>query len=207
MNLRVPPSAASSGFSGDQSSSCLESRILQRYLAAAIRVAPALRLVSAASRHRLRVAPSPASSGCRRRIFESPRISIPFSGTVGAAPGCPFAPPVSPLDPSAGCPARWIFRLRLGCLGGSPRFLSLGVADWRSSGSPRFSHRSACQRLISRVTPLLQSASCAVFASPGYPGSCSHGWTMMIPRFSRTEHPWPGQAVDESSNPIGCCTF
>jgi hypothetical protein len=115
MSRQVAPASASSGLAGDGSSSCLESRILQRVQ----RSSPELPRSFA-----LLVAPADESPGhpgfcifrlCRQRIFESPRISRPSSLLVTAL----WA---SPRYRSASCASR------CGCE--LPRILHLPALPW-----------------------------------------------------------------------------
>jgi hypothetical protein len=113
----------------------------------------------------------------------------------------------SAVDESPGCPASSLFRQRLGMSLRFPRILHLPVVPQvsfqvalnpRSFGCPggwvselpRISHPSAVPHL----------------KSPGCPESCICGW-VDDDSPPRLELCIPGLAADESSCPIGSCTF
>lgn len=123
MSLQVTPAAASSDCSGDGVSSHLESRILRRYLAAAFRVAPGYRFVSAASRPEASGFPVtsslPAAGDGSSSLPEFASFWRYRRLTLRVAPS---RLPVSPID----------------AVPGFPRLLHLPAASWVIGGLPRF---------------------------------------------------------------------
>jgi len=157
MRLRVAPLPASSGFAGDRSSSCLESRILQHIQRSSYGLphsfAPPV----------VPVDESPGCPGfcifrpCRRWIFELPRISHPSTHPAPKLTSCPAALLLRLRLPmhSTGCPASCIFRL---CRRRIPEL-------------PRVSRPSAPLVLIPQVSPRHCSSSCASWCVCGFPHS------------------------------------
>jgi hypothetical protein len=115
MSRQVAPASASSGLAGDGSSSCPESRILQRIQCANSELPRSFALLVAP------VDEFPGRPGscifrlCRRRIFESPRISRPSALLV-------LALRVSPRHRSSS------YASRCGCE--FPRVLHLPALPW-----------------------------------------------------------------------------
>jgi len=115
MSLRVAPDTASSRFTGDGSSSCLEFRILRRYWWSGFQVAPDARppvspLISSPGcpgslifRHRLvvlRVSSDCTLRFCQWRISRLPRIFCPLAKSIDCSSGFPRIsyPPTVPFD-------------------------------------------------------------------------------------------------------------
>ncbi len=163
---------------------------------------------SAARWANLRVAPNlqsssiadDESSGCpescilrlfRRWIFEFPRISH-LRRRCGRISGLPriFNPPASPT-----------MSLRV-----APNPASSGCADGESPGRPESSLLRQHQVMDLRVTSNLAPSGCAAPASSGCPESCICGWVDDESPAGR-ELCILGLAADESSRPIGFCTF
>jgi hypothetical protein len=132
---RVAPASASSGLAGDQSSSCLESLILQHLRRSSLELPPKLCPYGCACRCNPRVAPVPASSGCAGDGSSShpeSRPSVPLALLPRVAPR--HRSPVAPLSEVTSRPALLTFRLCLGLESSScPEFSSPSAP---ADGSP-----------------------------------------------------------------------
>jgi len=126
---QVAPASASSGLAGDESSSRLESRILQRIQRSSSELPRSFAPL---------IAPADESPGCpgfcifrlcRRRIFELPRVSRPSALLA-------LLLRVSPRHRSSSCASRWVCEF--------PRILHLPASPRvQVSGSPRILSPSA----------------------------------------------------------------
>jgi hypothetical protein len=203
--LQVSLNSASSGSTGDGSSSFLESRILQRCLPLNLRVSPALHL-SASPCDELSGFPELSSSGCRRWFLEFPQVPHPSalpSSNLRVSPALllkhrlSMIPRVSPVPRSSGCAGD-----------GSSSFHESRILQryWRRK-APGFPESSLLQHRLSmslRVSPDTASSGCADGEFPGIPGSRSIGCAVWsVSGSPRLPHPpaAPSMRTQASLNP------
>jgi len=179
------------------------------------------------------VTPSDAAASCPAlRIFRPFRLAAfrvssnhaPFGIASGESPGRPAASLlwrasrwISGLPRISHPPALPAMRLRV-----APNSASSGVpamnpqvapvvsssraAPGESPGCPGFPLPLRRRRRISRFPRISRPSGSTVPASPGFPDSCSYGWADDDSP-NLLELCIPGRAADESSCPIGSCTF